>query len=560
MLSKINPDEIENSLISKSQRELIRRYSTTNIEKPSLMARFNIVQTKAHLPAKGLDPKLAYEMIHDDLTLDGSPILNLASFVNVHTEPDSQRLIEENLTKNLADNDEYPMLIELQNRCIAILGDLWHSEEAIGTPTTGSSEAVMLGGLAMKKNWQAARRALKRDISSPNILMASCCQVALEKFARYFDVECRIVPVSDNNYLINYDEIKPLLDENTIGIFVIVGSTYTGGFEDVAKISQILDEYEAESGYSIPIHVDGASGGFVAPFVYPDLKWDFQIERVKSINTSGHKFGLVTAGLGWILFRDKEWLPDELKFQLDYLGGVEESFSLNFSRPGYPVVHQYYNFMRLGRKGYTEVFNNCLTNARILSCFLEETGWFKCISNLHLPVGMMTNNRGSWELSQNEGQLANHEKFNPALPVVSFQFNEAFMEKYAEIPQVLVSKILRNKGWIVPNYHLPKTFIPKDGEQAPAVVGNDEILRVVVKFDLSSQLLDKLMHDIVDIVENLVGSIDMVKEHLKHQGKASNSTLIYNMLLSISQGGDSRLIQFKDQKTADDQHGFKAVC
>lgn len=611
--SHIDPDTIENRIFEDSAKKsaLISKYfnkfanknneiskiqesiesKLCNERTNDLVARFHGVANKYKLPKHGMSSKLAYEMVHDDLTLDGSTILNLASFVNVHTDEDSLKLIMENLTKNLADCDEYPMLIELQQRCISIIANLWNAplevsdtgietphnldhfykwkSRAIGTPCTGSSEAIMLGGLAMKKNWQAKRKAKHLDISNPNILMASCCQVALEKFARYFDVENRLIGVSDKDFLIDIDKIKENLDENTIGIFVIVGSTYTGGFENVEKIAKLLDDYEKETGNWIPIHVDGASGGFIAPIIYPNLKWDFRIDRVMSISASGHKYGLVTAGLGWVLFRDQSWLPKELRFQLQYLGGVEESFSLNFSRPGYQVVHQYFNFIKFGRDGYHEIFNNCLINARLLSLFLEETGYFTCISNLHLPNGMSTRNRDpKWDIQSAHSIIDQHEKFNPALPVVSFQFTKEFMEEYPEIPQSLVSSLLRNKKWIIPNYELPRINVPKisdDGEeiddpklQNEANGENNEILRVVVKFNLTAQLLDKLMHDITEVIEMLIKSVELVRQNvqnMKDNGKDVNNELVYNMLSSIANEADERLIKFKGNN-----HGFKGVC
>ncbi|ODV86577.1 hypothetical protein CANARDRAFT_27010 [[Candida] arabinofermentans NRRL YB-2248] len=544
------------------------------------------------IPKNGMDSRQVYELLHDGLTLDGNTTLNLASFVNVHVEDDAEKLIIENLTKNLADNDEYPMLIELQQRCISILADLWHAPsevvhtiktkdgeqkvkrktQALGTACTGSSEAIMLGGLAMKKNWQAKRKAKGLNHYTPNILMASCCQVALEKFARYFDVEARIIKCSEKDFLIDCEQIKENLDENTIGVFVILGSTYTGGFENVTKVNEILDDYEKETGNFIPIHIDGASGGVIAPIIYPELVWDFRLDRVVSINCSGHKFGLTTAGLGWVIFRSEDWLPEELKFQLQYLGGLEESFTLNFSRPGYQVVHQYYNFLHLGERGYFDIYDNCLTNARILSKFLEQTGFFTCISNLHLPVGQTTRggtlpSKSVFQGLKPEPKLNDHTAFNPALPVVSFQFTKQFSEEYPEIPQIMVSNLLRNRKWIVPNYGLPKTSSSNTDDT------NNEILRVVVKYNLTSQLLDKLMHDIVEVVEVLTKSTDMVREKVKNIRKAAINAqsaddeenvamandMIYNMLLSIANEGNEKLIKMRDH--SDHKHdSFRAIC
>lgn len=597
----IDPDAIEDRifqdsaskslLITKYFNKLTKKEKATNEEitkddksqNETIVARFRGISNKFKLPEDGISAQLAYEMVHDDLTLDGSTELNLASFVNVHTDDQSLKLIMENLTKNLADCDEYPALIDLQDRCISIISNLWNApleacdtdvktpnqqntfskwkNRAIGTPCTGSSEAIMLGGLAMKKNWQAKRKEKGLPYDKPNVLMASCCQVALEKFARYFDVENRLIGVSDKDFLIDINKIEENLDENTIGIYVIVGTTFTGGFENVERISKLLDDFEKKTGIWIPIHVDGASGGFIAPIIYPNLKWDFRIPRVMSISASGHKFGLTTAGLGWVIFREEDWLPKELRFQLQYLGGLEESFSLNFSRPGYQIVHQYFNFIRLGRKGYYEIFDNCLINARLLSLFLEETNYFTCISNLHLPNGVSTRNRPDLSSTLSHSMIDQHEKFNPALPVVSFQLTKEFIREYPEIPQSLISTMLRNKKWIIPNYQLPRINVPKldaNGEEIDdesllneANGENNEILRVVVKFNLTAQLLDKLMHDIVETVEMLIKSVQMVRanvEALKVNEKVSNEELVYNMLLSISNEGDERLIKLKDAK------------
>ena len=605
--SHIDPDTIEDRIFqnSVSKATLISKYfkkfsgksdqTKKNLQEhhERIVARFHGVANKYKLPDHSMAAKQAYDIVHDDLTLDGSTSLNLASFVNVHTEEESEKLIFENLTKNLADCDEYPMLIELQDRCISIIANMWHApllvedsgietphhsqnfsrwkSRAIGTPCTGSSEAIMLGGLAMKKNWQAKRKAKGLPYDKPNILMASCAQVALEKFARYFDVENRLIGVSDKDFLIDINKIKENLDENTIGIFVIVGSTYTGGFENVEAISKLLDDYEKETGNWIPIHVDGASGGFIAPIIYPNLKWDFRIPRVMSISASGHKFGLVTAGLGWVLFRDEAWLPKELRFQLQYLGGLEESFSLNFSRPGYQVVHQYYNFLRLGRAGYYDIFDKCLINARLLSLFLEETGYFTCVSNLHLPAGMSTRDRDpKWDISLAQSFISEHDKFNAALPVVSFQLTKEFIEDYPEIPQSLISTLLRNKQWIIPNYDLPRINLPEvdeNGEEHddPSLQNevngeNNQILRVVVKYNLTAQLLDKLMHDIANVVEMLIKSVELVRKNvkdLKSSGEEVTNDLVYNMLLSISNDGDERLIKFKNE---DKKTDAKVVC
>lgn len=234
-------------------------------------------------------------MLKDELDLDGRPNLNLASFVGTYMEKEGEQLMIENLSKNLSDADEYPAMMDMHARCVSILANLWGAqkgEQAIGSATTGSSEAIHLGGLAMKRRWQEKRRAEGKDSTKPNIIMGANAQVALEKFARYFEVEARILPVSaKSRYRLDPDLVRQNIDENTIGIFVILGSTFTGHYEPVEEISDILDEYEKKTGIDIPIHVDGASGAFIAPFTHAQagFKWNFELPRVKSINVSGHK-------------------------------------------------------------------------------------------------------------------------------------------------------------------------------------------------------------------------------------------------------------------------------
>ncbi|KAK9460023.1 pyridoxal phosphate-dependent transferase [Lipomyces oligophaga] len=449
---------------------------------------------KFSIPENGLESKAAYALIRDDLDLDGKPNLNLASFVTTYVEPEAVSLTNENLTKNLADSDEYPALMDIHSRCINILGSLWHAktdEKPIGSATTGSSEAIHLGGLAMKRRWQEKRKAAGKDVSNPNIIMGANAQVALEKFARYFDVEARLIPVSkESHHCLDATKVLENVDENTIGIFIILGSTYTGHYEPVAEISELLDDLEARTGIDVPIHVDGASGGFVAPFCHPNTVWDFRIKRVHSINTSGHKYGLVSAGLGWIIWRSEEYLPKHLVFELKYLGGVEQSFTLNFSRPGYQVIQQYYNFLHFGREGYTRIQRNSLSNARLLATVLEASGYFVCLSEIHRRRGVHEYDPSA---SKEESELGDDpENYNAGLPVVAWKLADSVKDQYPKVSQNNLSTLLRVKGYIIPNYPLP----PSEG--------NVEILRVVVRESMSSDLLERLCGDIISSVELLI--------------------------------------------------------
>ncbi|KZT11492.1 glutamate decarboxylase [Laetiporus sulphureus 93-53] len=450
---------------------------------------------KYKLPSKGTDAEATYQLLHDELSLDGTPLLNLASFVHTWMPKQADQLMMENIGKNLIDQDEYPMTQVIHTRCVSILADLWHApsrEHAIGTATTGSSEAIQLGGLAMKRIWQEKRKAEGKSIHEPgpNIVMGANAQVALEKFARYFDVEARLVPISEeSHYRLDPKKAMEYVDENTIGVYVILGSTYTGHYEPVKEMAELLDEYEARTGHSVPIHVDGASGGFIAPFATPKLEWDFRIPRVVSINTSGHKFGLSYVGVGWVVWRSKKFLPKDLIFELHYLGSVEYSFSLNFSRPAHPIIAQYFNFVHLGWEGYRAVALADLKNARLLSRVLEKSGLFVVLSDIHRPAESML---GSAKQAVGLGfDEENVESYVPGLPVVSFRFSDEYRQKNPDVQQRWVQTLLRARGWIVPNYEL-----------APALQ-DVEILRVVVRENLSAVMIDRLVADIMEIVLDL---------------------------------------------------------
>jgi len=366
-----------------------------------------------------------------------------------------------------------------------MLADLWKAPKegkVIGTATAGSSEAIMLGGLAMKKRWQEARKAAGKDYFHPNIVFGANAQVALEKFARYFDVETRLVPVkAEDGFIMNPHTALPLIDENTIGVMVILGSTYTGHFEDVQLMSDLLDDLEKRTGLNIPIHVDGASGAFIAPFAHPHLKWSFDVPRVVSINTSGHKFGLVYAGLGWVLWRDESFLHRDLIFELHYLGSVEYSFTLNFSKPAAPVIAQMFNFLNLGFEGYKKIAYKDLRNSRMLSRALEST-YFKVLSNVHIPLKPN---------AHKSGHPDDPEAYHSGLPVVAFRLSDEFKKENPNVQQAWIATLLKTKGWIVPNYNAPQ-----GAEEV-------EILRVVVRETLSEDLIERLIVDILAVTESL---------------------------------------------------------
>jgi glutamate decarboxylase len=315
--------------------------------------------------------------------LDGNARLNVATFVTTWMEPQAEKLMAECVDKNMIDKDEYPQTAELESRCLAMLSHLWHApdaEAATGCSTTGSSEAAMLGGLALKRRWQRRRAAAGEPVGRPNLVMGINVQVCWEKFANYWDVEMRLVPMEGNRFHLSAEEAVARCDENTIGVVAVLGSTFDGSYEPVKEICEALDAYQAETGIDVPVHVDGASGAFVAPFVDPDLAWDFRLPRVASINASGHKYGLVYPGVGWVVWRDPEALPEDLIFWVNYLGDNMPTFALNFSRPGAQVVAQHYNFLRLGFDGYRSVQGYARDVATRLSGQVAELGPFELLT------------------------------------------------------------------------------------------------------------------------------------------------------------------------------------
>ncbi|OAQ26233.1 glutamate decarboxylase [Linnemannia elongata AG-77] len=437
--------------------------------------------SKPRLAEQSTDAQAAYQFVHDSLELDSRPNMNMASYVHTWMEPEADKLIMENINKNLCDQGEYPATTEIHRRCISIIGDLWNSNDAVGSSTVGSSEAVHLGGIAMKKRWQQKRMAEGKDTSRPNIIMGHNAQAALEKFARYFDVECRMIPVSlESRYCLDVKKAAEACDENTIGVYVILGSLFTGHFEDVQGMSDELDRIHDEKGWDIPIHVDAASGGFIAPFAFPNLKWSFELDRVKSINASGHKFGLAYAGIGWVLWRSEEYLPKELVLTIDYMGAeVQTSYTLNFSRPACFMIAQYYNFVRHGREGYTSIMQTNFANSRTLSLALEESGYFDVISDIHRPKGVYEYHRNHKAVREDGIE------YNPGSPCVAFKLTDKFRTENPHVKQSDVSKLMHTRGWVVPNYTLP-----------PAQE-RTEAMRIVIRESLSKEMLKKLIIDII---------------------------------------------------------------
>lgn len=403
-----------------------------------------------------VDPRVASEMIREYLSTEGNAHQNLATFVQTYMEPEARDLMASTLEKNAIDKDEYPMTADLENRCVAIIEDLWHAnpdEHPMGTSTVGSSEACMLGGLGMLFRWKKLARDAGVDVYGevrPNLVISAGYQVCWEKFCRYWDVEMRAVPLDEDHLSLDADAALACVDDHTIGVVAILGITYTGRYDDVAALDAALARYNAGARVPVRIHVDGASGAMVAPFVEPDLAWDFRLPNVWSISTSGHKYGLVYPGIGWVVWRSREALPEDLIFWVSYLGGEEATMAINFSRSAAQVVAQYYVFMRNGFAGFKEVHERTLDVARHLARSIEAMGVF--------------------EMLESAGEV----------PIVCWKLKEVARRGWTLHD---LEERLRIHGWQVPAYPLP------------ANLEHVTVQRIVARADLSMTLADKLIRD-----------------------------------------------------------------
>ncbi len=415
---------------------------------------------KFDFPKNEENANRVYQAVKDELMLDGNSRQNLATFCQTWLDDNVHKLMDDCIDKNMIDKDEYPQTAEIEARCVHMLADLWNSpepKETLGCSTTGSSEAAMLGGLALKRQWEARQKKAGKPTDKPN-LVTGPVQVCWHKFCRYWDVEIREVPMADDRFEMTPEEMLKYVDENTIGVVPTLGLTFTGKYEDVKAISDALDKYQKDTGIDIPIHVDGASGAFLAPFCQPDIKWDFKLERVKSINASGHKFGLAPLGCGWVVWRTKEDLPENLIFYVNYLGGNMPTFALNFSRPAGQIVSQYYNFIRLGFEGYKRVHSACYDVTKYLATEVEKLGVFEYLSD------------GS-----------------NGIPAVTWR-----LKKGADIGCSLydLADRLRMNGWLSPAYSMPAN--------ATDVV----VMRILVKHGFSKDLASLYIDDLKQCLEH----------------------------------------------------------
>jgi glutamate decarboxylase len=421
---------------------------------------------KYRIPNASSEARAVFDLVRDELFMDGNSRQNVATFCTTYADDEVRRLMDLSIDKNMIDKDEYPQTAEIEKRCVHMLADLWHAPrawETTGCSTTGSSEACMLGGLALKWQWKKRRLAEGKSVAKPNIVCGPV-QVCWDKFARYFDVELRQVPLSGDSLGLQPEQLAAYCDENTIGVVATLGITFTCVYEPVKALASALDALQRDVGLDIPIHVDAASGGFVAPFIQPDLEWDFSIERVKSINSSGHKYGLAPLGVGWVVWRSVKDLPDDLIFMVDYLGGNMPTFALNFSRPAGQIIAQYYLLLRLGREGYRRIQQECADTAQFLADGLAKLS----------AIEMVYDGRG-------------------ALPAVCYKLRHPDTAGFTLFD---LSDRVRMRGWQIASYKLP-------ADREETIVQRILIRRGVTR-DMAVMLLGDIKNAIAHLLENPV--------------------------------------------------------
>ena len=416
------------------------------------------------IPKHRTPSEIAYQMVKDETFPQTQPRLNLATFVTTYMDDYGTRLMNESVGINYIDETEYPRVAVMCGRCINMVANMWHSPEKAewkaGAVGIGSSEACMLGGVAAWLRWRERRKADGKPYDKPNLVMSTAYQVVWEKFCQLWQIEMRTVPITRKHTTLNIEEALRMCDENTICIVPIAGVTWTGMNDDVEALDKALDEYNAKTGYDIPIHVDAASGGFILPFLNPDKKWDFRLKWVLSISTSGHKYGLVYPGLGWVVWKDKKYLPDDMSFSVNYLGASVTQVGLNFSRPAAQILAQYYNFIHLGEEGYREIHSNSMLVARYCH---KEIGKMPCFENYS-------------ETLEN--------------PLFVWYMRPEY-EKTAKWTLFDLQDKLMQSGWMVPAYTMPKD------------IEDMVVMRIVVRQGMSRDMADMLIDDIRNAVAEL---------------------------------------------------------
>ena len=420
------------------------------------------------IPVHSTPADIAYQIVKDETFPQTQPRLNLATFVTTYMDDYGTKLMNEAVGINYIDETEYPRVAVMCGRCINMVANMWHSPEQsdwkTGAVGIGSSEACMLAGVAAWLRWRERRKAEGKPYDKPNLVMSSAYQVVWEKFCQLWQIEMRTVPITHRHPTLNVEQAIKMCDENTICVVPIAGVTWTGMNDDIESLDFALDGFNKRTGYNIPIHVDAASGGFILPFLYPDKKWDFRLKWVLSISTSGHKYGLVYPGLGWVIWKDKSYLPKDMSFSVNYLGANITQVGLNFSRPAAQILGQYYNFIHLGFEGYKEIHSNSMAIAKYCHAQIGKMSCFKNYS----------------------AQLEN--------PLFIWALDPEY-EKTAKWTLYDLQDKLMQHGWMVPAYSMPKD------------IEDMVVMRIVVRQGMSRDMADMLIGDI----KNAVAELEMLE-------------------------------------------------
>lgn len=416
------------------------------------------------IPENPTTGEIAYRMVKDETYAQTQPHLNFATFVTTYMDEYATRLMNESININYIDETEYPRIAKMCGKCINIVANLWNSPEKrewkTGALAIGSSEACMLGGVAAWLRWKDKRKAAGKPYDKPNFVISSGMQVVWEKFSQLWQIEMRMVPLTLEKTTLDPQDALKMCDENTICIVPIQGVTWTGLNDDVKALNDALEVYNKKTGYDIPIHVDAASGGYILPFLNPELEWDFRLKWVLSISTSGHKFGLVYPGLGWVVWKDKKYLPDAMSFSVNYLGADITQVGLNFSRPAAQILGQYYQFIRLGFKGYRDIQYNSMQVAKYAHEQIGKMGPFVTYSK------EVVNPLFIWSLKPEYDKKAKWTLFD------------------------LQAK-LQESGWMVPAYTMPKN------------IEDMVVMRMVCRQGTSIDTMDMLLGDIRNAITEL---------------------------------------------------------
>ena len=417
-----------------------------------------------YIPKHKMPAATAYQIVKDETFPQTQPRLNLATFVTTYMDDYGTKLMNEAVGINYIDETEYPHVAVMCGRCINMVANMWNTPEKgdwkTGAVGIGSSEACMLGGVAAWLRWRDRRKKEGKPYDKPNLVISTAYQVVWEKFCQLWQIEMRTVPITTGCPTLDVEKAIEMSDENTICIVAIEGVTWTGMNDDVEALDAALESFNDKTGYEIPIHVDAASGGFILPFIEPERKWDFRLKWVLSISTSGHKYGLVYPGLGWVVWRDKKYLPDDMSFSVNYLGASVTQVGLNFSRPAAQILAQYYNFLHLGVEGYTEIHSNSMAIAGYCH---EAIGNMSCFRNYSKKLD---NPLFIWYLDPEYDKKANWTLYD------------------------LQDKLMQS-GWMVPAYTMPKD------------IEDMVVMRIVVRQGMSRDMADMLIQDIGNAVAEL---------------------------------------------------------